>query len=58
MVVVDYKTDYISSDREATVRKRYSIQMEYYAKALESLTGRKVKEKCIYLLRTGETIKL
>lgn len=57
-VIIDYKTDYISSDRESVVRKRYGIQMEYYAKALEMLTGMKVKEKCVYLLRTGETINL
>jgi ATP-dependent helicase/nuclease subunit A len=58
VVLIDYKTDHIVGDRENTVKKRYKIQMDYYSKAIEKLTGRKVKEKCIFLLKTGETIKL
>lgn len=58
VVLIDYKTDHIGSDRENIVRKRYKLQMDYYAKALEKLTGKKVKEKCIFLLKTGETIKV
>lgn len=58
VVLVDYKTDHIEADRENIVKKRYQVQMDYYAKALEKLTGKKVKEKCIFLLKTGETIKV
>lgn len=49
LVLIDYKTDYIKSNIEETLLKRYKSQLNYYAKALEQLTGKKVKESYIYL---------
>ena len=46
LVVVDYKTDRVSVAKELT--DRYRAQLEYYAEALERLTGKRVKEKKIY----------
>ena len=46
LVLMDYKTDYVSESEELI--KRYKTQLEYYAKALEKLTHKKVKEKLIY----------
>lgn len=46
LVVLDYKTDRV---REASdLVNRYHAQLEYYAEALENLTGKSVKEKVIY----------
>lgn len=58
IVLIDYKTDNIKTDYENIVRDRYKLQMDYYAKALEKLTGKKVIEKCIYMLKAGKTIKI
>jgi len=46
LVVVDYKTDKLGSP--AALLKRYHAQLNYYAYALEKMTGLSVKEKTIY----------
>lgn len=46
LVVLDYKTDKIWRAEELT--EKYHAQLDYYAKALERITGKKVKEKIIY----------
>lgn len=58
IVIVDYKTDRIRRDKsgEDELVKRYAIQLDYYAKALEQLTGKKVKEKVIYSFTLGKGI--
>jgi len=57
IVLIDYKTDYVPSGGEDSIMDRYRLQMEYYSRALEKLTGKKVKEKYIYLFYNGETLK-
>lgn len=47
LIILDYKTDYIE-DIEKT-KEKYYLQMDYYKKALERITGKKVKEKYLYL---------
>lgn len=56
IVLIDYKTDYVS-DVEA-VKEKYKIQLSYYSRALEEITGLKVKEKYLYLFYNGSTIKM
>ncbi|MDO5574953.1 MAG: PD-(D/E)XK nuclease family protein, partial [bacterium] len=46
LVVVDYKTDRVTTGEELV--GRYRMQLDYYAQALEQLTGKHVKEKLIY----------
>ncbi|MCD8011811.1 MAG: PD-(D/E)XK nuclease family protein, partial [Lachnospiraceae bacterium] len=46
ITIVDYKTDHVS-DGSALVN-RYRIQIDYYTKALERLTGRKIRDRIIY----------
>lgn len=46
LVVLDYKTDKVRSAAELV--ERYHAQLDYYAKALEQVLGKKVKEKIIY----------
>lgn len=46
LVLVDYKSDaYVTEEK---LKNRYHIQLRHYQKALEQLTGMKVKESIIY----------
>jgi ATP-dependent helicase/nuclease subunit A len=54
LVLVDYKTDKTRSVR--TLLGYYKTQIDYYAKALEQMTGKKVKEKMIYSLTMQKEI--
>ncbi|MGN0405961.1 MAG: helicase-exonuclease AddAB subunit AddA [Bariatricus sp.] len=56
LVVLDYKTDQVQSGRELT--ERYQEQLRLYARALEQMTLKKVKEKVIYSFTLGEEIPL
>ncbi len=56
IVLMDYKTDKVSEGQELI--DRYSIQLELYKRALESVTDMKVKEVLIYAFALSETIKL
>ncbi|SKA89879.1 DNA helicase/exodeoxyribonuclease V, subunit A [Clostridium sp. USBA 49] len=57
IVLLDYKTDYITKENMEEIKKRYERQIYYYAKAIESIIGEKPKEKYIYLFSSGEIIK-
>ena len=56
LVVLDYKTDRIFQTEE--LAQKYHAQLDYYAKALEQMTQKKVKEKIIYsfTLQTAVTV--
>ena len=54
LVVADYKTDVV--EREEELIQRYRAQLDYYAEALERLTGKSVKEKVIYSFYLGKEI--
>lgn len=54
-VLVDYKTDR-AEDEE--ILSRYQLQMRWYKKALEKITGRKVKETYLFSLRSGNAIEV
>lgn len=51
LVLLDYKTDVIKAPEELV--KRYKVQLDYYEEALESLTGKKVKERMLYSFYLG-----
>lgn len=55
-VLVDYKTDWVPEDADPVhfLKDRYQIQLDVYAKALEKITNKKVKEKIIYSFSHGE----
>lgn len=57
IVLVDYKTDYVDEGKSFIIRERYGAQIDYYATALNRMTGKKAKEKYIYLFHNGEIIK-
>ena len=56
LVVADYKTDRV--DTKEDLGLRYQVQLDYYAKALEQLTGKRVKEKILYSFALGCEISL
>ena len=56
LVVLDYKTDRVTKAEE--LKEKYSIQLDYYAQALERITGKSVKEKIIYSFTLQEEIYL
>lgn len=56
IVLVDYKTDSVKEGQEEELVKKYKAQLDYYAKALERLTGRKVTERKIYSFVLGKEL--
>ena len=54
IVLLDYKTDRVSSGQELV--NRYRAQMELYQEAIERALGKPVKEKLLYSFRLGETV--
>ena len=52
--ILDYKTDHVSHPQQLV--ERYRAQLDYYALALERLTGRKVKDRIIYSFHFGREI--
>ncbi len=58
IILLDYKTDYITEGDIARIKDRYSLQISYYARALETLTGQKVTERYIYLFSTGQLVEM
>ena len=57
-LLVDYKTDRIAPGQLQEAVKRYRGQLDLYARAVESILGRKIKEKNIYLFHHGLAILL
>ena len=56
LVVLDYKTDRVF--KEEILREKYHTQLDYYARALEQLTGKCVKEKIIYSFTMQKEIEV
>ena len=60
LVVIDYKTDRVPPGAPekgaAMLADRYRVQLDYYEKALNQLTGKPVKERIIYSLALGMSI--
>lgn len=58
LVLVDYKTDHVGPGQEKQLIDHYQVQLDYYQKALEQMTGKPVKEKWIYSLTMGKEVLL
>ena len=54
LVVIDYKTDKVRSAR--VLADHYRVQLDYYKRALEQMTGKRVKEKILYSLTLQQAI--
>ncbi|SHJ93806.1 DNA helicase/exodeoxyribonuclease V, subunit A [Hathewaya proteolytica DSM 3090] len=57
VVLLDYKTDYIKNGEEEKFLDKYRLQLHYYERAVEKLTGRKVDEKFVYSFYLNKTFK-
>ncbi|MGI1690467.1 helicase-exonuclease AddAB subunit AddA [Thermoanaerobacter uzonensis] len=57
LVLIDYKTDYVQEGKVEEIKEKYRVQIELYSKALENITGKKVKEKYIYLFFNGNILE-
>lgn len=60
VTIIDYKTDRVKSGiaGEKELKKRYAIQLDYYAKAISQITGLEIKEKIIYSFALGKQIEV
>ncbi len=56
IVLVDFKTDSVQSSEELV--KKYRVQLDYYKRALEKITGMKVKESLIYSMKLGKQVDI
>lgn len=56
IVLADYKTDRVENDEQLV--QRYKTQLDYYQKAIEQITGKKVKEKYLYSFYLQKEIRI
>ena len=56
IVLVDYKTDKVRNGADE-IAKRYAPQLNFYQTAIEKCTGKRVCEKYLFLLDSGEVVK-
>ena len=56
LVLIDYKTDRNTNAHH--VKQLYSLQLELYSQAVESVLNSKVAEKYLYMLRDGSIVKV
>lgn len=57
IVLLDYKTDYVGDNGIEEILKKYKIQIDLYSDTLEKITGKRVKEKYLYLFYSDEEVK-
>ena len=58
LVLVDYKTDFVLKGHEQELIDKYQKQLWYYARVLERVRTKKVKEIYIYSFALGKSIRL
>jgi ATP-dependent helicase/nuclease subunit A len=58
IILVDYKTDYVTDNNIDDIVQKYRNQLKYYSMALEKITGKRVVEKYLYLFYDGSIIKV
>ena len=59
IVLLDYKTDAYEKTPEGIerIRKKYEIQLKWYARAIEEITKKTVKEKYLYLFSGNDVVQ-
>lgn len=58
LVLLDYKTDYYKEGQEEHIIEKYKIQLDYYSRAIELITNKKVKEKYLYMFYNDKELKV
>jgi ATP-dependent helicase/nuclease subunit A len=55
--LLDYKTDILAPDQLEILLERYRVQLDFYARAVEDILCRPVKDKFLYLFHRDLAIK-
>jgi ATP-dependent helicase/nuclease subunit A len=59
LVIIDYKTDRVRTEEEIAQRgKLYRGQLISYAKAMERIHGKRVKQCLLYFISAGKTLEI
>ena len=58
MVIIDYKTDEVSSEQCRQRAASYEVQMHFYRRAVETILDRPVGEMYLYFLRPGVSVPM
>ena len=58
LLLVDYKTDRTSGLALETLRERYRLQLEYYARALQAIRQEKITGKYLYFFHGSLVVAL
>lgn len=56
--IIDYKTDNVTENVEAEMRKRHGEQLAIYAQALETILGITISASYVYAVRTQQAIRM
>lgn len=57
LVLLDYKTDRIRGLEDKALEDRYRIQLDLYARAIETIWKRRVDEKAVYYFDGGRVVR-
>jgi len=58
LVIVDFKTDYVTPDTVEEKANKYTPQLDAYSSALERITGKCVKDRLIYFFALDKCVSL
>ena len=58
LVLLDYKTDYVSSGNEDELKEKYKKQLDYYSDAIFKMTGKKVSKRYLYSFSLEKEIQI
>lgn len=58
VILIDYKSDYFKKGEEKAIIEKYKIQIELYARAIQEITNKKVKEKYLYLFYGDKEVEI
>jgi len=58
LILLDYKTDYVSSGNEEELKEKYKKQLDYYSDAVFKMTGKKVKQRYLYSFSLEKEIQV
>ena len=58
IILLDYKTDYVTKENLEEVKERYKVQLNLYKSAIEDISGKKVAKKGLYLFGINEFVEI
>ena len=58
IILLDYKTDYVTKENLEEVKERYKVQLDLYKSAIEDISGKKVAKKGLYLFGINDFVEI